>query len=60
MCALLLHKFAAKCAVIFARGLQLFPERVHSPEEHFKLLNGLPKGLAFYGIFLLHKGMTNT
>lgn len=60
MCALLLHKFAAKCAVIFARGLQLFPERVHSPEEHFKLLNGLPKGLAFYGIFLLHKGMTTT
>ena len=43
ICALLLHKFAAKCAVIFARGLQLSPERVHSPKEHFKLLNRLPE-----------------
>lgn len=41
ICALFLHKFAVKLAAVFARGVRLFPKRVHSPEQHFRLLNGL-------------------
>lgn len=41
VCALFLPKFAVKWAAVFARGVRLVPKRVHSPEVHFRLLNGL-------------------